>query len=91
MIAALIASGIIFWESADISTNTGVAPQFTILDTEARNVRDVTMTSSPFLYLRQQMLNLALEFRYLMPPRMNNQYIEQILFQNYGIQYLSSS
>ena len=47
MIAALIASGVIFWVSGDISTKTGIAPQFTILDTEAKKVRDVTMTSSP--------------------------------------------
>src|SRR3546814_19269563 len=46
MTAAMV-SAVMFCESRSMSANTGVAPARTMHDTEARKVREVTMTSSP--------------------------------------------
>lgn len=40
-------STVMFWLLAQTSAKTGVAPAVTMLEAEAKNVREVTMTSSP--------------------------------------------
>lgn len=45
--AARTVSAVMFWLLAQTSAKTGVAPAVTILEADARKVREVTMTSSP--------------------------------------------
>ena len=45
--AELIFLHVIFWVSAAAIKNTGIAPEFIILNAEARNTRHITIISSP--------------------------------------------
>ena len=46
--AALMVSALMFWLFKSTSANTGFAPAVTMQDAEAKKVREVTITSSPW-------------------------------------------
>ena len=80
VIMEVMVAAVMFWLSRSMSTNMGVAPAVTMQETEARNVREVTMTSSPcsmFKALRERSratVPLVTETAYSVPHHAENSF-----------------